>query len=190
MFRRGIPFRPAARIFGFLGPMFQGILNEANQEFESGDYREAARRYTRLAERAAIRGKHRAGNWLVKAGQANVLSGAREQGMQQIFRGMEIMQTQGRQKDVGRYAWRTIDLFTSHGLTTEARQVSDWLQGKMPDIKIEEIFPENDSKTVNNRQKLPSRCPSCGAPVHPDTVDWVDNGQAACGYCGILLPEG
>jgi len=81
-------------------------------------------------------------------------------------------------------------LFTSHGLTTEARQVSDWLQGKMPDIKIEEIFPENDSKTVNNRQKLPSRCPSCGAPVHPDTVDWVDNGQAACGYCGILLPEG
>lgn len=190
MFRRGFPFRPPIPFPGFLNPMLQRILGEANQAFEAGDYSHAAERYTRLAERAVIRGKARAGNWLIKAGQANVLAGSKSEGMQQIIRGLEMLQTQGRQRDLGKLAWRTIELFKNNGLSNEASQVSDWVHGKVPDIKIEEPVGIQSSQQTNTRQRLPSKCPSCGAPVHPNTVDWVDNGQAGCAYCGSLLPEG
>ncbi len=190
MFRRGIPFRRPMSIFGFINPMLARMLGEANQAFESGDYRGAAERFSRLAERAAIRGKSRAGNWLIKAGQANTLSGSKEMGMQQIFRGLELLRNEGRQRDLGRYAWRTIDLFNSNGLKDEAQNVSDWVHGKAPDVDGEEPIAGESDGQVPSRQRLPSKCPSCGAPVHPATVDWVDNGQAACAYCGSLLPEG
>jgi hypothetical protein len=103
---------------------------------------------------------------------------------------MEMLQNEGRQKDFRRYAWRTIDLFNTNGLQAEARRVSDWIQGISPAMNMP---PDESTATggqVNNHQKLPSKCPSCGAPIHPETVDWVENGQAACAYCGILLPEG
>lgn len=190
MFRRTFSFRPPARLFGFLNPMLQRILTEANQEFDMGDYSHAAERYTRLAERAVIRGKSRAGNWMIKAGQANVLGGAKEIGMQQIFKGMEMLRTQGRDRDLGKYAWRTMDLFEGKGLKEEARKVSEWVQGKAPGMKFEEPMSSGTAHQTSTRQRLPSKCPSCGAPVHPQTVDWVDNGQAACAYCGSLLPEG
>ncbi len=193
MFRRPRPPRPPfppVGLFGFLNPMLQKILGEANLAFETGDYANAAERYTRLAERAVIRGKTRAGNWMIKAGQANVLAGSRDTGMQQIFKGLEILRNEGRIKDFRRYAWRTVDLFNSHGLQAEARKVTDWMQGVIPDMTIPTGEPAAASEKVSNHQKLPSKCPSCGAPVHPETVDWVENGQAACAYCGILLPEG
>jgi hypothetical protein len=190
MFRRGFPFRPPMPFLGFLNPMLQRILGEANQAFEAGDYVHAAERYTRLAERAVIRGKPRAGNWFIKAGQANVLAGNKAAGIQQIIRGMEMLRTQGRQRDLGRLAWRTIELFKNNGLNDEARQITDWLQGKAPEVKVEEPVVTDAAARTTARQRLPSKCPSCGAPVHPNTVDWVDNGQAACAYCGSLLPEG
>ncbi len=31
---------------------------------------------------------------------------------------------------------------------------------------------------------LPTHCPGCGAPIHPDDVDWIDNVTAECEYCG------
>jgi hypothetical protein len=190
MFRRGLPFRSGLPFLGFLNPMLQRVLGEANQAFETGDYTHAAERYTRLAERAVIRGKSRAGNWQIKAGQANVLAGNKQVGMQQVVSGMEMLRNQGRQRDLGKLAWRTIDLFKSNGLKDEAQQVSDWMLGKAPDVKLEETFQPIAQEKAQSRQRLPSKCPSCGAPVHPNTVDWVDNGQAACSYCGSLLPEG
>jgi hypothetical protein len=190
MFRRGLPIRPPLRFLGFLNPMLQRILGEANQAFEIGDYSQAAERYTRLAERAVIRGKARAGNWMIKAGQANVLAGSKEIGMQQVFKGMEMLRTQGRLRDLGKYAWRTIDLFQNSGLKEEAQKVSDWIHGKAPDVSVESPMSSSTANQTAARQRLPSKCPSCGAPVHPQTVDWVDNGQAACAYCGSLLPEG
>ncbi|NMB53616.1 MAG: hypothetical protein GYA15_02850 [Leptolinea sp.] len=190
MFRRGLPFRSPVRFLEFLNPMLQRILGEANQAFEAEDYNTAAERYSRLAERAVIRGKPRAGNWMIKAGQASVLNGAREAGMRQIFKGMEMLRSQGRQRDLGRYAWRTIDLFNSKGLKAEAQSVSDWIKGNSPEAEVDRSFVQGTESRTNSRQRLPVKCPSCGAPVHPQTVDWADNGQAACAYCGCLLPEG
>ena len=31
---------------------------------------------------------------------------------------------------------------------------------------------------------LPAHCPSCGAAVRPDEVEWLDDITAECDYCG------
>lgn len=190
MFRRAFPFRSPRLFLGFLNPMLKRLLGEANQAFENGDYGNAAERYTRLAERAIVRGKSRAGNWLIKTGQANVLAGNQLVGMQQVFRGMEMLRDQGRLRDLGRLAWRTIELFKNNNLINETQQISDWIQGKAPEVKAVELITNDTELPKSAQQRLPSKCTSCGAPVHPNTVDWVDNGQAACAYCSSILPEG
>ena len=180
MFRRGFPFRPPMPFLGFLNPMLQRLLGEANQAFESGDYAQAAERYTHLAERAVIRGKSRAGNWLIKAGQANVLAGNRSVGMQQVIRGMEMLRTQGRQRDLGRLAWRTIELFKNSNLNDEAQQISDWIQGKAPDVKVEDPdnrqynWPELDYDSV------------CHPNVHP--VEHLSIRTRLTGWITARLP--
>jgi len=35
--------------------------------------------------------------------------------------------------------------------------------------------------------RLPNRCPSCGAPVEQEHVDWVGPLEAVCGYCGAPI---
>jgi len=34
---------------------------------------------------------------------------------------------------------------------------------------------------------LPTSCPKCGAPVHAQDANWVDNNTAECDYCGALI---
>ncbi len=34
---------------------------------------------------------------------------------------------------------------------------------------------------------LPTDCPKCGAPVHGDDVNWVDEHTVECEYCGALI---
>lgn len=34
---------------------------------------------------------------------------------------------------------------------------------------------------------LPSQCPACLGPVHPDAIKWIDNRSAECAFCGTIL---
>jgi len=45
------------------------------------------------------------------------------------------------------------------------------------------------SRQANRRQRglLPANCPKCGAAVHSDEADWVDNNTVECEYCGTLI---
>lgn len=189
MFRRGSPMRPRIPFLGFLNPVLQRLLGEANHAFETGDYPTAAARYTRLAERAVILGKPHAGNWFVKAGQANILEGNNKLGLDQVVKGLDILLTQSRRRDILRLAWRTVELLKENGLITDADQIVNWVQNNIPGSNSGEFNGENEQRSGNTKQQLPSKCSSCGAPVHPNTVDWVENGQAACGYCGCLFAE-
>ena len=51
----------------------------------------------------------------------------------------------------------------------------------IPD-KHQESFRFDDSKTTTVR--LPLKCPSCGAEVSFEGIDWVGPLEAKCGYCG------
>ena len=51
-------------------------------------------------------------------------------------------------------------------------------------------IPALPAQPRNDRQKhglLPTNCPKCGATVHGDEVEWVDNDTVECEYCGTLI---
>ena len=61
-------------------------------------------------------------------------------------------------------------------LYAEADEVSAYLTTILPeDIEIPQ---------TQIRAKLPSNCCGCGAPVHSDEVEWIDQKTAECVYCG------
>jgi hypothetical protein len=36
---------------------------------------------------------------------------------------------------------------------------------------------------------LPTHCPSCGAALRPDEIEWLDESTAECAYCGSPVRE-
>ncbi|HEX9017849.1 MAG TPA: hypothetical protein VF806_01610 [Anaerolineaceae bacterium] len=47
------------------------------------------------------------------------------------------------------------------------------------------LFGRRAAQTV-----LPLMRPSCGGPLDPREVEWVDETAAECGYCGSLVRAG
>jgi inorganic triphosphatase YgiF len=37
---------------------------------------------------------------------------------------------------------------------------------------------------------LPTNCTKCGAPIHANEADWVDDNTVECDYCGALIRSG
>ncbi len=190
MFRRRFPVRlPLGRLPLPKNPMLLKMLDTANRAFASGEYTRAAELFTWLSQRGDIQRRPRAVNWLIKAGQANVLNGACDQGFEQIFKGFKMLQSKQRSEDLTWFFHRTVYLFDSKGMHTEAEKIRDWVRTELNTTDaptIENFSIKTDGTT---QKKWPSKCPSCGAPVHPDTIEPIENGQTVCGYCGVILPE-
>jgi hypothetical protein len=44
------------------------------------------------------------------------------------------------------------------------------------------------AEPVHRADLLPSKCPSCGAPVNANDVRWTGSRSASCSYCGANFP--
>jgi hypothetical protein len=87
--------------------------------------------------------------------------------------------------------WEAFDRLGAHtvgelelsGQKDAARQLSEWINAQrkgQPASSQVETQPEQPAR-------LPGQCPSCGAPVRPNEVEWFDETTAACAYCGSVL---
>ena len=70
------------------------------------------------------------------------------------------------------------------GLKKEATEIEIWLKTVMPSMP-----PSDEPLLSSKRALLPTRCPSCGAPLQQDEVEWLDEVTAECGYCGSPVRE-
>jgi len=152
------------------------ILQEANFAFAKGEYGRAAELFEKIARAADERGVSRAGLFHLQAGRSRILGGQYGLGLPSIKRGLELL-AKGRQLGRLHYAGeRILAKLREDGLTNEANEIEKWLKTVIPDP------PTVD--TIIGRPTLPVHCPSCGAPLRPDEVDWLDESTAECGYCG------
>jgi hypothetical protein len=71
---------------------------------------------------------------------------------------------------------RTIAELKERGLEVEATNIEILLGTLLPDTF--------SAEPLAKRPSIPTHCPSCGAPLRPDEVDWLDDVTAECGYCG------
>lgn len=155
------------------------ILQEAIFAFDKGQYGRAGELFEKLAETASARGGPRAPLFYLKAGQARILAGQIALGMASLRRGLELLAEREQFPRLQNAGKRVIAELKEQGLSKEASEIEAWLKTQLPS--------GISSDSPQQRPTLPTHCPSCGASVLHDEVEWLDESTAECAYCGSLI---
>jgi len=160
------------------------LLQEANFAFSKGEYGRAGELFERLAEGADARGGPRAPLFHLQAGRARIFAGQTKLGMPSLKRGLELLAERQKFRRLHNAGQRVIAELNEHGLTSEVTDIEILLKTLLPSS-----FTLEEKSTPAKRPILPTHCPSCGAGVKPDEVEWLDEITAECGYCGSPVCE-
>lgn len=176
MFRRRGAFSFGRR--GNLGRRVPPMLRAAHEFMNSGRYAEATMAFQQLARTADERFPERAPMLYLEAGRAAILDGQTQVGVAHLRRGLTLLGSQGRYHRMQRLGRRAVEELNARGLRSEANEIEGLLTGNMPQ--------QDDAETITPPKKatLPTHCPSCGAGLRPDEVEWVNEDTAVCAYCG------
>jgi hypothetical protein len=154
------------------------MLQHANQLMAAGDYAGAVVAFQELAQRAEDRFPQRAPFLFMAAGHAAILSGQVKPGMAHMRHGLTILASQGRFPRMRAFGQRAIEELQARGLNAEAEEIAGLLSANLPQgIPAANLAPAK-------RPILPTHCPSCGAAVRSDEVEWLDDVTTECDYCG------
>ncbi len=160
-------------------------LIEANRRFEMGDYAVAAGQYEQLADAAARRPRI-AAHLLIQAGRARLLAGQTQPAVALFRRGLGILAEHRRWLALRRQADRVVQFLRERGDTLHADEIAAWLRGQP--VPAQEQPPQPASGPSSSKPpRLPLHCPSCGGPVDPRDVEWVDQVTVECNYCGGMI---
>lgn len=61
------------------------------------------------------------------------------------------------------------------------------LQVEAPEFAIPEKHRQREETTDIRTLRLPAKCPSCGASLSQEDIDWVGALEAECNYCGAVV---
>ena len=159
---------------------FEQRIRIAHQLFAQGQFLESAAQFEELALIAENRNGPRAPRFYLQAGRAfNVCRADRARN--DLARKGRTMMLSGTQKDLLPIILQRISSELQElGLLNQAELVASW-------INQNQLRPTVQAPTLHKH--LPSLCPFCGGPVHPEEVEWFENGTAECEYCGTILQE-
>lgn len=158
------------------------VLQEANFAFDKGEYGRAGELFENLAQVADARGGPRAPIFHLQAGRARVLAGQTKLGIPSLKRGLELLAQRGHWQKLQQMRERVIGELSARGLTNEAAEIQGFLSGYSASTPAIESVPAK-------KPILPTHCPSCGAAVRPEEVEWLDELTAECAYCGTPVRE-
>ena len=155
------------------------VLQEANFAFDKGEYGRAGELFEKIAETASARGGRRAPLFHLQAGRSRILAGQVSLGMPSLKRGLELLARNRRFLQLHRAGRRVLAELNERGLTNEASEIEEFLSTNLTSVPSADLQPAPIKRPV-----LPTHCPSCGATVRPDEVEWLDDLTAECAYCG------
>lgn len=160
------------------------VLQEAIFMFDKGEYGRAGELFERIAQTTDARGGPRAPLFHLQAGRARVLAGQTKLGIPSLKRGLELLAQRSQWQKLQQAAERVIAELNDRGLSNEAMEMESWIRNLSPSM------PAMEAQSVPvKRPSLPTHCPSCGAALRPDEVEWLDDATAECAYCGSPVRE-
>jgi hypothetical protein len=160
------------------GPAVPPMLRRANEMFTSGDYVNAESAFHELAKRAEQRFPQHAPMLYIQAGRAAILSAQNKKGIAHFRSGLTLLSTERRFARLEKIGKTIILELHERGLNAEADEIETVLKNNLPsEIQKEILQPKK-------QVILPTHCPSCGASIKPDEVEWLDEITAECDYCG------
>ena len=157
----------------------QNALRDAQRSYEAGHYAEAASAFETLAHAAAGPATPRSGLLLLRAGEARVLAGENEAGVELMLSGLAALASTSHWLRLMRAGERSAAFLRVHGLQAGARQVESLLEARGPVNRVTEV-----ERGGGARRMLPTHCPQCGAALRAEEVEWIDSATAECSYCG------
>lgn len=154
------------------------VLVKAQELFREGKPREAAE-YCEDVGRTGLRsGVHQAPRLLVIAGRGYLLANQPDLAVASFQTALEALAQTGRW-----FAYRHVLRQATQELESQGFYAqSDALKNHQREGAESQTVPNNPA-----RKQLPSKCISCGAPLHADKVDWIDDDRAECPYCGVIV---
>ncbi|MBL6965540.1 MAG: hypothetical protein ISR60_03200 [Anaerolineales bacterium] len=159
-------------------------LQRAHRLMEIGDYANAGDIFDRVARGAHDRGLMRqAPRLYLQAGRAYILAGATKQGFGLLQQGLQIYagsQLWGQFQQTGS---RAVDELQQFGHADLAKELENWLQETIP---ANSKLAESPIRSAPTKQ-LPITCTSCGGPLKPNEIEWLNPHTAECPYCGIAI---
>jgi hypothetical protein len=96
--------------------------------------------------------------------------------MPSLKRGLALLAEREQFQRLQTAGGRVVSELKEHGLHEEASEIETWLGNVLPSAAP--VTP------AAKRPILPTHCPSCGAGVRPDEVEWLNEVTAECAYCG------
>ncbi|HUT17799.1 MAG TPA: hypothetical protein VM366_01465 [Anaerolineae bacterium] len=156
------------------------MLRRAHHLMESGQFAQAYPLLRRLADVAVQRDMPvRAAHLYLRAAHARLEMGGPEDAFDLARRAIRLLLDAGQVARLGGLVPRMVEALEQKGyhpqavaLRAEARSLLG-LSAEQP--------------PVPSPGRLPTRCPSCSAPVRADEVTWVAGRSAECAYCGTAL---
>jgi hypothetical protein len=159
------------------------LLRQANQLMSDGKPAQAAPLFVQLGRQMqATRRPRRAANLFARAANAFIDSHDEQAALTQARLALSLgLQYQMVQRTPVFFANITRKM-DGIGMKSAAEA----LQREFgPRIASKPTVPPQESQP--KRGLLPTICPKCGAPVHGDDINWVDENTAECEYCGNLI---
>lgn len=175
-----------------VAPPVRRALEHALQLQQIGEFAEAAQIYSRLAEEAYQRQRIRPAVQMdLEAGRACMKAQAHEQAQKHALRALRALLDAGiPPARVLPVIDRIIEHLKSQGAEKAAlefrAQVDHLLQTH--EVSPQQLQPQHPAPSVKNEEAtLPAQCPSCGAPLYANEIEWLEPTRAKCSYCGSII---
>lgn len=187
----GRPFPPGRRRpGGRLPPAAERALarlRQAHTLLAQAQYAQAAGLFAELADEATARGLPRAPQLHLQSGRAWILATEIARGQDRLRRGLLLMGQTGQIGRLQEASRRLLNELRARNLEAEAAALEGELSAAFPGLDFAATAAGSPIPPQPIRGRLPTKCPSCGGTVHPDTVEWIDETSTACGYCGSII---
>jgi len=168
-----------------LNPRTQRELKRANGLMRKGEHANAAQVFIRLAEHSQDRGILRpSGRLFVQAAMAMMMANQIQDSQEQARKGLLLLAANGHWPDFVFEGNRLLESYDAIGETEAAKSIATLLAERESKSKgLSEIVS-------NSANKLPTKCPYCGASLSLQQIQSGGEKATECKYCGsIVLPK-
>lgn len=191
MFRRRAFRHFPMRLLRVAPPKPLTTLIEANRLKDSGHPLRAAVIYERLAQLSITENRLRNTPFLLlQAGECYLIGQDFHRGYDLIRQGLKTLADAGRWNALSKSGNSAIDRLEVLGYAEAGRELRAWLEQVLK--PVEDLIRRTPTGVADplaadwlkKNQRIPTKCPCCGANMRSNEVEWIDNVTVECVYCG------
>ena len=157
------------------------VLAKANQLVANNNSADAAPLYAELARELDGNRPRAAANLHARAAHAYADSGNEQLALTQARAALTLFIQYRMINRTPVFFANITRKFNNKGMKNSASALQNEFGNRVGSV------PPQPAQGSLKRGVLPTNCPKCGAPIHGDEANWIDNLTAECDYCGASI---